>query len=92
MVIVLCYDISDNRRRARLFKRLKGFLTPVQESVFEGNLPDRRWGDLLNTVRRCIRADADTVRIYTICQRCQGGAVLLGTAARLRTPDEPIII
>lgn len=92
MVLVLCYDVSDDKRRARLFKKLKGFLTPVQESVFEGNLPDARWGDLLRMVKTAIRADADTVRIYTICGRCQGAALLLGTAEKLRAPGEPILI
>lgn len=92
MVLVLCYDIANAKRRTRLFKRLKGFLTPVQESVFEGDLPDARWGELLRVVNRCIRADEDTVRIYMICQRCQGGAVLLGTAEKLRAPGEPIIV
>lgn len=92
MVLILCYDVSNNKRRAKLFKKLKGFLTPVQESVFEGDLPDARWGELLRVVQTAIRADEDTVRIYMICARCRGGAVLLGTAQRLLAPGEPIIV
>jgi len=36
--IVLAYDIPDDRRRTKLFKTLKRFGFPVQESVFEFHL------------------------------------------------------
>lgn len=31
---VVAYDISDNRRRSRLFRLLRSFGEPLQESVF----------------------------------------------------------
>lgn len=40
MRYVLAYDVVKNSRRAKLFKRLRGLLTPVQKSVFEGDLGD----------------------------------------------------
>lgn len=92
MYVVLCYDVSHNRRRARLFKRLKGFLRPVQESVFEGVLPERRWGDLLVTCSRSIDPESDALRIYTLCRACRGGTVLLGTSAAVPDSAEPVVV
>ena len=91
-MIVLCYDISDNPRRAKLFKALKGFLTPVQESVFEGHLPDRRWNDLLHTVKATIDADYDSVRVYSLCRSCRGQSLLIGISPAVRDPGEPILV
>lgn len=34
MTWIIAYDVSDDRRRARLLKRLKQFGLPVQRSVF----------------------------------------------------------
>ena len=48
MFIILAYDIPDNRRRTRLFKSLKRFGSPVQESVFEFHLDA---GELLRLKR-----------------------------------------
>lgn len=92
MVLVLCYDVNDDKRRAKLFKRLKGFLTPVQESVFEGFLPANRWNELLRVVNRTIDADFDSVRIYNLCRGCAGTSTLLGCSPRLRDVGEPIIV
>lgn len=92
MYVVLCYDVSHDRRRARLFKRLRGFLRPVQESVFEGELPDRRWADLLITCRRTVDATADAVRIHTLCRACRRGTVLVGVSTAIPDPGEPVVV
>ncbi len=34
MPILVAYDISDNRRRTRLYRLLRGFGEPIQKSVF----------------------------------------------------------
>jgi CRISPR-associated endonuclease Cas2 len=64
MVLVLCYDVVADGRRARLFKGLKGYLRPVQKSVFEGRLPERRWDPMIRMVSRIIEPAEDSVRIY----------------------------
>lgn len=92
MNLILCYDVSHNTRRARLFKRLKGFLIPVQESVFEGVLPSARWGALLDMVQRTIDPNVDSVRIYHLCKSCTGITTLLGVSPKVPDPDEPVII
>lgn len=91
-MLVLVYDVADDRRRATLFKRLKGFLTPVQESVFEGDLPSRRWTELRRTVDRTIDAGEDSVRIYALCRACRGQTTLIGRSPPVPDPGEPILV
>jgi CRISPR-associated protein Cas2 len=92
MHLVLCYDVVQDRRRGRLFKKLKGFLTPVQKSVFEGELPVRRWDDLIRTVQRCIDPLTDSVRIYGLCRGCAATITHIGITPMLSDPDEPVVI
>lgn len=70
MFIVVAYDISDDRRRTRLHKRLKGFGRPVQYSVFECVLTEQSLRKLKETVLDTIKRDEDLVRYYSLCQSC----------------------
>lgn len=92
MVLVLCYDVSSDRRRGRLFRKLKGFLIPVQESVFEGHLPERRWEALLKVIGGCIDREADSVRIYRLCGGCSGVTTLIGRSPPVTDPEVPVIL
>ena len=71
MFIVVAYDITDDRRRTRLHKRLKGFGNPVQYSVFECLVDERQFQDMTTMVRKTIHAKQDFVRYYTLCETCR---------------------
>lgn len=92
MHLVVCYDVVSDPRRDRLHKGLKGFLRPVQKSVFEGQLPPRRYPALLALVDRCIDHETDTVRIYNLCGGCQGLMDLIGTAAPDPLGPEDVVV
>lgn len=83
LYLALCYDVTADKRRNRLNTRLKGYLTPVQKSVFEGPIPNARWRPLQQMVIDTIDARADVVRIYRFCRRCRlhtrhfGGSVVV---------------
>ena len=70
MFVVVTYDIPDNRRRARLHKKLKSFGRPVQYSVFEAILNRADLARMEKTVRAEIK-DEDSVRFYFLCKQCQ---------------------
>ena len=70
--IVVAYDISDDKRRTRLHKRLLDFGTPVQYSVFECLLAEKDWARLQRAVRRTIKPRLDQVRYYFLCEMCRG--------------------
>jgi len=69
MFVVVCYDIPDDRRRARAGKVLEGFGGRVQKSVFECNLKDEQVKKLKDKLSRVIRDD-DSLRYYHLCAQC----------------------
>lgn len=89
--VLLSYDIVDNRRRTRLAKALSNYLERVQKSVFEGKVPDRRWGDLQEAIEREIDPSEDSVRIYRLCVRCQLSIEVLGLGSYVETEGDEII-
>ena len=70
MYFVVCYDISDNRRRTRLHELLLGYGTPVQRSVFECELTSAQFRRLRARARRYAKASGDTIRYYQMCAQC----------------------
>lgn len=90
MFIVVAYDIPDDRRRTRLHKRLKGFGTPVQYSVFECLLNDRQFEARQAAVKRIIRRQEDAVRYYSLCENCQ--AKIIALAGPVTTVEQTIVV
>lgn len=87
MYVVVCYDVVSNRRRARLLRRLKGFIPHVQKSVFEGELSDQQVIQLREMILREIDLGEDTVRIYQQCGRCIPGTEVLGVGKYVERGD-----
>lgn len=46
-LILIIYDIADNRRRTKFYRYLSGYMTPVQRSCFEGHLSDIEFNKLI---------------------------------------------
>lgn len=82
MYVAVTYDISDDRRRTKLHKRLKDFGVPVQYSVFECDLEPSDVRALKATVAKVIKPQEDHVRYYHLCAECAGKieATMGGTA------------
>ncbi|MDY6892446.1 MAG: CRISPR-associated endonuclease Cas2 [Chloroflexota bacterium] len=79
MYIVVCYDITSNRRRTRLHELLLGYGAPVQKSVFECNLTLTQFRQLRSRARRYVKGSGDSIRYYHLCGRCQGRTQEEGT-------------
>ena len=92
MYTIVCYDIVCDRRRARLLKRLKGFLPHVQKSVFEGEISDARVLELRRRIAETIDPGEDTVRIYQQCGRCIPATEILGTGVYVERGDADEVI
>ena len=92
MQVVVCYDVVKDSRRARLLRKLKGFLPHVQKSVFEGPLTDRRLEELREMVLEVIDPTEDTVRIYHQCARCVPSTEVLGTGVYVETEERDEIV
>lgn len=86
-MIVVCYDISDNKRRNQMEKLLERYLFRVQRSVFEAMLTKQKTKQLNQELARFAKDD-DNIRIYKI--NGSGDVTVYGNAQVLE--DEEIII
>lgn len=68
--ILVVYDISDDKRRAKLHNALLDFGTPVQYSVFECLLAPKQEARMRKKVLKVIRPKKDKVRFYVLCANC----------------------
>ena len=86
MFIILAYDIPNDRRRARLFKTLKRFGSPVQESVFEFHLNAGELLKLKRAVQTVIDPALDQVRYYQLCPTCHARTEMTSSSRRTDNP------
>jgi CRISPR-associated protein Cas2 len=90
--VVVSYDIVDDRIRARLAKALIGYIDRVQKSVFEGAIQDGRLEPLRTAVRQTIDQEVDSVRIYSLCPRCEAATEVIGTGVYIERGEEDIVV
>lgn len=72
MLIIVSYDIVDDKRRIKLAKKLCDFGKRVQYSVFECDLSREQIKDLTQKALKQINLEEDSLRIYRICNTCAG--------------------
>ena len=92
MYLVVCYDIVENRRRARVARQMVGYLTRVQKSVFEGPLEEDRLEPLRRMLLEEIDPVTDTVRIFHLCGRCIPATEVIGTGAFLDADEADEVV
>jgi len=83
-VLVVAYDVVDDRRRERVARTLLDFGVRVQYSVFECALTSARRHELVALLRQKIDPVEDTVSFYLLCRPCEGRVLRIG-----REPPEP---
>lgn len=87
MLVVVAYDVADDRRRTRLHTLLLGYGVPAQESVFECDVTEARDRAMRARVGRVIREGEDSVRYYVLCADCAGKVRDETGAGRAGPPD-----
>lgn len=87
-LILIIYDISDNKRRLLLSKRLEKYGFRVQKSAFEAMLTKKLYQFMIQDIQ-CVIKPEDDIRIY----RLQGsGEVICLGCATTKAEEEIIII
>ena len=79
-LFAVAYDVTSDRRRARVARILGDFGTRVQKSVFECHLLETEAHTLEERLRHAIHPATDCVRIYRLCGACR---------ARVRAMPQP---
>lgn len=69
-LIVVAYDISDDRRRGKVALTLLSFGARIQGSVYELWLDERRLERMWAAIGKLIVAE-DLVRCYVLCSACE---------------------
>jgi len=82
MIILVTYDITNNKNRAKVHKVLKDYGYPVQKSVFELMLNFDRLEELKRELEPLIRGKHDSIRFYQVCDSCQDRVMVLGVGKR----------
>lgn len=92
MLVVVSYDVPEDRRRVRIAQALQDFGGErVQLSVFECYLTPRNWTRLQERLGKIIHPEEDSVRLYRLCDQCRENNLFLGRAAPIEEPGLRII-
>jgi len=76
---LVCFDIVEDRTRARVVKVLCGYGRRVQKSVFEcQKLTEKQFLDMKHRIDDLIDQQQDTVRFYFLCKGCLGKVEWIG--------------
>lgn len=87
MLVVVCYDIQDDRRRIKIHQTLQDYGQWVQYSVFECDLTPARFQQLKARLKRLLgKAKEDSIRFYFLCQACQKRQERLGARPPRENP------
>ncbi len=78
MLVVVTYDVADDRRRYRVAKLLEGFGTRVLESVFECDLTLAQRTRLERRLQRLLRVEEDGARVYSLGESCKAQTRIYG--------------
>ena len=70
MLVLISYDIENNRTRTRLAHKLKDFGPRVQLSVFEADVTEKELKRLKVMLTEIELEKDDSIRLYQICETC----------------------
>jgi len=78
--VIVGYDISDDRRRARVAARLSVWGDRIQESLFMCDLEERDLDQLLAGCAEFVDPKMDRLTAFPLCPTCRGRRRDLGRA------------
>lgn len=91
MLVLVVYDIPDDKRRDRLATFLEGHGRRVQESVFECFLSLQEMKALHQRVQRQVKSTEDNVRFYWIAADALPRTLTIGSDPPVPPPSVYII-
>ncbi|MBF2027911.1 MAG: CRISPR-associated endonuclease Cas2 [Oscillatoriales cyanobacterium C42_A2020_001] len=91
MLVLVIYDIPDNRRRQKLSDFLEGYGRRVQKSAFECFLSLNEMQKLYQQVQRRVKPTEDDVRFYWIPADAVPRSLTIGSEVPQPPPSVYII-
>ena len=84
---LISYDISSDRRRAKVSRELENYGRRVQYSVFECRIGKQKMLELYAKLIRLMQDEEEgSIRIYQICTSCEEKIYTIGTETK--KPDK----
>ncbi|MBI5674986.1 MAG: CRISPR-associated endonuclease Cas2 [Nitrospirae bacterium] len=90
MFYIVSYDIPDDKTRNKVAKVMLDFGARVQYSVFECNMDDKLLEKMTQKISKII-SDEDSVRIYTLCGKCDKFVKIFGKGEVSKDKDVYIL-
>ncbi|NEQ18933.1 MAG: CRISPR-associated endonuclease Cas2 [Microcoleus sp. SIO2G3] len=91
MLVLVVYDIPDDKRRTKLSNFLEGYGRRVQLSVFECFLSLEEMRELHEKVKKLVKPVEDNVRFYWISQEAVSRVLTIGGEAPQPPPKYYVI-
>jgi CRISPR-associated protein Cas2 len=91
MLVVVVYDIPDDKRRLKLSNFLEGYGRRVQYSVFECFLTLDEMRKLHQKVNKNVKPEEDSVRFYWISEAAVSQVLTIGSPLPESPPNAYII-
>ena len=91
-VYLVCYDVSDDRRRSRLAKKLEIYGLRIQMSVFECVLTAPQCDRIMEFINKTIDEETDRVRLYPLTQAAREKVIILGLTPEIAIDDDVFIL
>lgn len=91
MLVLVVYDIADDKRRLKLSNFLERYGRRVQESVFECFVSLGEMRKLHRKVERRVNVNEDNVRFYWITSEAMSRVLTIGSLPPSKPPDSYIL-
>lgn len=91
MLVVVTYDIADDKRRTKLAAFLEGYGRRVQESVFECFLTLPELKPLYERVLQRVDPAEDNVRFYWLTRQAMGQSLAIGGSPPTLPPETYVV-
>ena len=88
---LLAYDISDDKRRAKIARIIEAAGARVQGSVFEAYLSPADLQTLIKRIKKVMKKGEDSLRVYFLCEDCRKKIQAIGSGAVTQPPDVVIL-
>jgi len=90
-MVVIVYDISDDKRRLKLSNFLEGYGRRIQLSVFECFLNLQEMRQLYEKVQKQVKPSEDNVRFYWVSNESASLAFTIGSPPVEAPPNYYVI-
>ena len=96
MRYLICYDITENKKRRKIAKYLEGNSIRIQESVFVGDFTKPRYMEIRNQLIMLADIDgdsdgSDSVYMYPLCDSCWSKHWYIGVSRKVELSPAVVI-